>query len=46
MKDDGPRHRVRDDDKWPNDHLEKWVTIIGLGILMLSIGIAIGARAI
>ena len=46
MKDHGPKQRLRSDDKWPNDHVEKWVTIIGIGILMLSIGVAIGARVI
>ena len=46
MRNDGPKQRLRDDGKWPNDHIEKWVTIIGIGLLMLSIGIAIGARLV
>ena len=46
MKDNGPKLRRRLDDAWPNDHIEKWVTIIGIGILMLSIGIAIGVRMV
>ena len=49
MKDNGPRLRrrldERSDNRWGNDPLELWLTVIGIGIMMLSVGVMIGMQA-
>ena len=49
MKDHGPRLRrrydERSDNRWGNDPLELWLTVIGIAIMMLSVGVMIGMQA-
>ena len=48
MKDHGPklrrRHDERSDNRWGNDPLELWLTVIGASLLAISVGVMIWVR--